>query len=301
MSPEQVRSAKDVDARTDIWALGVILYALLAGVSPFARRTYGETVAQVLSGPVPPIRERQSDVPDGLAMLIARCLERRVDARVQGVGELVKGLRPYAPRDLESLVARILRIAPADHEPSTDPPLTTPSEAFPTTVALAEVIANPGQTRPPSPRSRSGGGRKRPRNRWLRPLIAVVSAGAFVGVAAAYGARTKSIPVQSSSTESDSALMAKSARRASPVTAAGVMVDTSEAVEAASMPTVRANVPAFPSEPAVETFARLWSVPSPPPGHVSTPVWRPSPSAASRDVRSPLDGGRLGKLMENRQ
>src|SRR5690606_6904306 len=70
MSPEQVQNARGVEARTDLWSLGVILYQLLDGRSPFAGTTMGETLGKVLTHDAPPIRTRRPEVPDGLATVL---------------------------------------------------------------------------------------------------------------------------------------------------------------------------------------------------------------------------------------
>jgi serine/threonine-protein kinase len=109
MSPEQVRSAKDVDGRTDIWSLGVILYELTTGVRPFVGRTLGEVLALIVSEDVPSVRRHRTEIPEGLAAVIAQCLERRVDRRIQDVGALASKLVAYGPRGGEGSLERILR------------------------------------------------------------------------------------------------------------------------------------------------------------------------------------------------
>jgi serine/threonine-protein kinase len=111
MSPEQVRNAKVADARADIWALGVILYELITGVSPFMGQTIGDTFARIISETPTPIHQLRSDVPDAFAAVIARCLERSVERRVQTVAELAEALAPFAPPEAVISVQRILRIA----------------------------------------------------------------------------------------------------------------------------------------------------------------------------------------------
>jgi serine/threonine-protein kinase len=110
MSPEQVRSAKAVDTRSDIWSLGVILYEFLAGDAPFTGETLGETFARILSEPPPPISQRRPDVPDGLVTVILRCLERDVERRTQTVGQLATQLAPFAPKSAGPSIERIARI-----------------------------------------------------------------------------------------------------------------------------------------------------------------------------------------------
>jgi eukaryotic-like serine/threonine-protein kinase len=118
MSPEQVRNAKAADERSDIWALGVTLYELLSGISPFMGETLGDTFARIVSESPLPIRQRRPEVPEELAGVINRCLERAVDLRMQSVAELATNLLPFASRTSAFSVERIRRIA----EPQTSHP-----------------------------------------------------------------------------------------------------------------------------------------------------------------------------------
>jgi serine/threonine-protein kinase len=110
MSPEQVRSAKAVDGRADIWALGAITFELVTGVRPFEGETLGETFARILTDAAPTVKQFRPDVPDGFSAVVAQCLERRVEMRIQNVGELASKLLPYGLPDAAGSVERILRI-----------------------------------------------------------------------------------------------------------------------------------------------------------------------------------------------
>jgi serine/threonine-protein kinase len=85
MSPEQARG-EDVGRQTDIWAFGVVLYELLTGVSPFARTSTAETLAQVLHAPVE-LSRLASQTPPAVSRLVRRCLEKDPKRRLQHIGD----------------------------------------------------------------------------------------------------------------------------------------------------------------------------------------------------------------------
>jgi serine/threonine-protein kinase len=106
MSPEQVRSAKHVDARADVWALGVVLYELLSGQSPFARSSATAILAAIVVDKPPRLDERGRDIPAGLAKAVMKALEKDPDARYTDVLEFAAAIAPYGPpRDDPGLAA----------------------------------------------------------------------------------------------------------------------------------------------------------------------------------------------------
>ncbi len=98
MSPEQVRCAKDVDARTDIWSLGVTLYELVCGRPPYNHDVAQACIAAIAADPVPDPREFRPDLPDDLADVLVRALEKDPEERFQSVDDLVLALAPFADR-----------------------------------------------------------------------------------------------------------------------------------------------------------------------------------------------------------
>lgn len=122
MSPEQSRSSRDVDARTDIWALGVILYALLTGHSPFARRFLSEVRGAVLSGEFPAMGSLCSDLPSGLDSVVNRCLCVERDARYQSIKELAAALLPFARSRRRSIYFLSASNEPMPVEEAPSPP-----------------------------------------------------------------------------------------------------------------------------------------------------------------------------------
>src|SRR5205807_4998846 len=76
MSPEQIQSARGVDARTDIWALGVVLHEALSGSVPFDGDSPPEICLRVLKRRAPPLRRLRPDTPAALEAAVLKCLEK---------------------------------------------------------------------------------------------------------------------------------------------------------------------------------------------------------------------------------
>ncbi len=132
MSPEQMKSARDVDARSDIWALGVILFELVTGVPPFQGETITELVVSVTQGHVPAIHDLRPEVPAGVVALISRCLQREPKNRYADVGELAKALVPFGPPRSDVSLERILRILGATTMSGRPMAFDTEGESAPT-------------------------------------------------------------------------------------------------------------------------------------------------------------------------
>ena len=94
MSPEQVRSAKTVDERTDIWSLGVILFELIAGRPPFDGSATA-VAASIVADEPPSLRDVRADVPEGLAEIVRTALAKDPKARFADVQSFAKALAPF--------------------------------------------------------------------------------------------------------------------------------------------------------------------------------------------------------------
>ncbi|MBA3768764.1 MAG: tetratricopeptide repeat protein, partial [Acidobacteria bacterium] len=92
MSPEQAR-ALPVDARTDIFSLGVVLYEMMAGRRPFDGATTSDTLVAILNDDPPPLSTHWPDVPPELERVVAKALEKDVDDRYQTIDDMAVELR----------------------------------------------------------------------------------------------------------------------------------------------------------------------------------------------------------------
>jgi serine/threonine-protein kinase len=100
MSPEQCRGTREIDHRTDIYALGVILYEMVCGRPPFVSEGFGEMVHLHISAPPPPPRTIDASIPEDLERLILWCLAKEPADRVQTMADLYAALtgRPTPAR-----------------------------------------------------------------------------------------------------------------------------------------------------------------------------------------------------------
>jgi serine/threonine-protein kinase len=264
MSPEQMQASKSVDARADIWALGVILYELLTTKVPFEGETITDVAIKVATQPAASIRTLRPEIPAALDAAILRSLEKQRESRYQSVAEFALALNDFAPPRAKPLVERICDIqqvsAPVSH-------VTNPDLAAPEHVP-SSVTAGPSATI--SAVARTAGEPSRP-NR--KPLVF-----AILGVVSGLGIAAVAL-VTLHRTPAEQPPVAAAALAAPPPPAASSASSVSLAPLAAGQPAP----PPSPEPPAVHAS----DTPAPPPP--------PAPSAARGVAPRPGFKGGGGK------
>ncbi|HTR56021.1 MAG TPA: serine/threonine-protein kinase [Kofleriaceae bacterium] len=178
MAPEQLRSARAADARSDIWSLGVILHQAACGKPPFQGETIADLAIRAATEPLPPLL----GVPPAYAAIVARCLEKQPDQRFQSAAALADALAP--------LVAARRAVT------QSPPPLVQPTVVLgpgtgdPSAPTQTTLRGSASEVSPPAP----------PRGRGRRVIVAGAgfAAALSIGIAAAIaiGGGSSALPDQ---------------------------------------------------------------------------------------------------------
>jgi serine/threonine protein kinase len=261
MSPEQARGEKTIDGKTDVYALGAILYETLSLKRPHPGDSQNAILHHIATQPAVPIESVQPDLPPALVELVGRTLASNQTKRPATVEELAERLAPFARREV---------FAAQDESGSTRGELTS-------TVLAPDVGASPSSEGPSRAASTANerGPAQGPRARRGRRWLAFVGGGvvAAVGVASSVHHLSPSRPVNASgSTLAAPAAAAPSLTASSPVPVPPVE-KTPATLRVASEPTK----PAIPSELAGR-----------PGRHAAKIAGRPADHAARRPSTVPV-------------
>jgi serine/threonine-protein kinase len=155
MSPEQARSPKDVDRRSDIFSVGVILYELLTGQTPFHSDSgeFTEILFKIFTQDPPYVGTLRPDLPEDLCAAIHKALARNPDDRYATAFEMAEGIAPWADERSTQVIVRS-RAVQQGHMSQ----LPGPSEAAPTAAGVPPLVPmrpNFGQAAPEPPETQA--------------------------------------------------------------------------------------------------------------------------------------------------
>jgi serine/threonine-protein kinase len=275
MAPEQMRSSRTADARSDIWSLGVVLYELLECRRPFHSEIFGELCVKIaMEEPEPFV---QPAVSPGLRAVVLRCLEKQLESRYQSVAELASALAPFASDPAlarasvdyctRMLARRTSRTAAGDPTPLPVTPRFTPV-AFAPPAAPPPAMTAPAIHKTPTSHGELGkppsvAGRRRRR---LAVSIGVASVLIVAGVVTVS---------QLGGHDGDSNA---SATTAAPATA----VPAPPQSDAPAPPVQGSAAPAETSEPAATSASATPPTPAEPASHPTKRPATKNPSAATK-------------------
>ena len=264
MSPEQMRSSKNVDGRTDIWALGAILYELLTGHVVYQAETLPGLIAMIASDPTPPLRGWQGrpDAPAELEEVLMKCLAKDPAQRIPNVAALATALLPFAPKSSRLSVERIVRVIQGAG-------LSVSALALPPSTSPTPPVTGPVQTagswvQPAPPAA----------NKRVRVIVVVASA--LVGAVIGTGAVMLKLSHSSGKTPAASSLVPDTSSHPSVTTSVSAPVLPAASAAAATAPSAEpaASVVASAVPPSTASAKHVVSrlgVPGVPPKPTSKP------------------------------
>ena len=217
MSPEQAAGKhREVDGRTDVWALGVVLYEVLTGRLPFEAETENLTLAKIIYEPAVPVGARDPTLPRDLAALVDGALARDPSQRCASAEALLAALRGCSVMSDGAVTAPRLRAAVPEAVPEV---IATVEPTGPGTTMGWDTVASPGE----APRVRRG---------WLLAGVVAVAAVAAVvgaGVGSQAPRYTMRAPMVVRSNPAPAADAGSVAAAAAPVVARAVVAPTVDA------------------------------------------------------------------------
>jgi serine/threonine-protein kinase len=188
MSPEQLRSSKKVDHRSDIWSIGIILFELLTGEHAFRCDSLPGLILAIGSAPAPSVRRLRQEVPVEMDRLVQRLLEKRPEQRFPDLAEVALELAPFGSDEARASSRRIVRVLRTAGPPHShgSPAFSSLPDAFGATVDMndEDLSVRAGSDRTGSPMKLTS--RVRPQRGMLFAAAGVV---VVVGVAAGVTAR----------------------------------------------------------------------------------------------------------------
>jgi serine/threonine protein kinase len=273
MSPEQLRASRDVDARTDVWSLGVVLFELLTARLPFEASAVTELCMKIAQDEAPPVQGLRAEVPAALSAAVARCLSKPRDARFASVADLVDAIEPFATARTSTASARVRGLSS-----QRDPMLSKATSADAssrivvsggTSVAWADTqAAPPAATRPR-------------RARILLSAAAALVVVASIGIAARAWLGGKEVPAPPSGSSGTAAPPPAAASQTPLASASWSVASTPSATSPSGQPSA-SSVATTPTAPSTAPAASIAPGVKPGPKKVGTPGPAPDELPSAR-------------------
>jgi eukaryotic-like serine/threonine-protein kinase len=306
MAPEQMRSARTADARTDIWALGVILYELLGGQAPFDGETVTEVCIHVVNDEPKALHALRPGLDQKLVDVVMKCLLKNPDARWQNVAQLAGSLEPFSRSAQQGGPVRPWRSF-EDTQDSQERPKLAPAAAMDTADETGPSTAVTMPSAPPPMDAKPGASTnvawdrssdrgptvERPRS-FAKGLaagvvvsIAVVAVAAVVLIRASKTSATNATPASQPAMASSVAAPPPTVAAEPPPTSAPAPTTTTATMTPASLPSA--------SSTAAGVAGRLLRAPrvtkhdSPSASTAATPAAAPSPPTPAATTPKPSD------------
>jgi serine/threonine-protein kinase len=285
MSPEQMRSAKDVDTRTDIWSLGVILYEMITGRPPYTGDSIPALCASLLNDMPQSMRSLRAEVPPELEDIIGHCLAKDRNQRYGTVSELARALAQFGSVSSQLHVDRASRVLGVTElsafTDSSDRRLSRSADASGQARAVSVQRVTPsrgtvdswGRTDSPI----TGDANQKAKSKSRGPLILALGIGvaAAASVALFWGNRTPAAPPTASASvaaPSPPVQLPKAVVEAPPLAPEPVVLPSAVALDPAA-PVVRPQEPVNRPKPLPQPQAAVFK---PKPVQPATPKATPS-------------------------
>jgi serine/threonine-protein kinase len=284
MSPEQARGSKDLDARSDLWSLGVVMYYALAGRTPHHEAdALGELIINICTVEPTPLKSLAPAVPEPLAAIVRKAMRIQADERYASADEMLAALSALLPDTSSAITASMV---PSAHLPDHSAQLVVAggAESIASAPTMLEgVDGSPGRgSTHAGVASTSSPGDARPRR------VGLYAGGATLAlalVAVGYGAARSGASHASASVASDPPLPAASA----PPVAPPALPSQANAAPSAPLPSTSAAVMVGTAAPSAGTAAPTVSAPRAPPRPgrpaAAGPLPSPAPSATPAPAR----------------
>jgi serine/threonine-protein kinase len=169
MSPEQINGAGTTDPRTDIWAMGAVMYEMLAGTTPYDGPTGASILGKILTEAVPLLAQRAPDVPAPLAAVVHLALERDLERRFQDMTEMLDAVLAYAREPDPALADRHKASLPPP--PGGEPSVSVTAPAMPSFFDPAPTDTVPEGTPAVAAQYADEAAPRRAPPEWARPML----------------------------------------------------------------------------------------------------------------------------------